>query len=157
MVFIDEKGRIFGKINLLDLMFIGLLLLILLAVITLTTEVKIKEEELIKTKVLLKVSRQHKCFIDSINKGDTEIWDGKIRAKVNKIYREEITENNSTITSNEVSEKQKNILIELDLFVTEDMGKYWYLLDQEMGIKKKLIIRLNSADISGVVTEYEIA
>ncbi len=156
---IDSDGRLFGKINIIDL---ALLLFIVIVVVVgirffLNSTIE-NEEEVIEIEV--KVSNRKDWFADAITRGDREIVGDKVTVVITEkevdpvklcvVGGNGINKINSTLfyemsDVNDVTLKVK--------VLAEKRGDGMYFKGEEMKIGQKITISLNHIDIKGVVTK----
>lgn len=76
MKFIDEKGRLFGKVNLFDLL---ILVLVLAGIVGMATRLLLpgaKPEELCTATYTVEFNEVEECFTDAFEKGDSLYQEG---------------------------------------------------------------------------------
>jgi len=161
MEIIDEKGKVFGKINLIDL----LIVVVVLAVVGVALKFLLANEEWIT--VELKLSNQPLWIMDALYVGDFDGKPGDVNAEVTDI--EVIASSTGTpavatlvssITTGKISlgsskELTKDIILTAKMRVTtktENNHTYYSFKGDELKLGSAVELKLGNADISGVVT-----
>lgn len=146
MVVIDNEGKLFGKINIIDFIALILMCLIFIALLKFfnfeKTEIENNDVEIVyeNIKINMKLFNQPDWFIDSIKEGNEEIFENKTRAVIKRIL------------ISPLNDSQKNADIEIDLVVENRKDIFYYLNNQEVKIGKNINIKFNRVDIYGLIS-----
>lgn len=153
MVFIDEKGRIFEKINIIDFVVFILMICGLIAIIAFSgTETK---TELNTYRMNLRIINPE-CSMDNLKENDVEIYDGEIRAILEKIKIQEPYEMPENKTKGENAKKiDKNIILQMLVWLKQQDNKIIYTNNQKVKENEKIILNLNNTVVIGQIMDYK--
>lgn len=158
-MFVDQKGRLFGKINLIDLLAVLVAVLIIIGVLykfVLSDSKGIGNNTVIKYTVSITDIRN--VTVDAINVGDdfydskTDTYMGKVVGKEVKPYRDFIKKTDGMVA---LAEKPERFELLITLQVPGVVNNYSYLAsgNRDINNQSTIFIENRIAEVQGKVVE----